>query len=290
MFQQLFIGLTDGTTYAIIGLALSLVNRVSGTVNFAQGEMATLGAFLSYTAINSLGWDWELAFAFGIVISLVIGAVLQLILVRPVARQQGFGLLLLTIGLFYLINGITGQVWGYTTRNFYSPFSSAPKQFWGIVLTERQVATLVITLALALLCAVLLRYTSFGLALRAASRQPVESQLLGISVLRVQAVGWALAAGLGTVAGLLVAPIQFLQPNMMQPPLLFAFAAIVLGGVNSLLGGVVGGLLIGVILALATYLVPSLGTLTPVIAFAIIIAVLYVRPNGLFGREAISRA
>jgi len=288
--RHLAIGVADGTIYASVALALVLAHRVSGTINFAQGEMAMFSAFIAWTCIVTFGWPYPLAFVVALVASFGIGVALQVGLVRPVGRRSDFGLLLLTIGLFYLFNGVAGTLWGYTTHSFPSPFANSPIDLGGVFVTPRHIATLAITVAVVGICAVFFRFTNFGLAMRAAAAQPDESALLGISVRRVQAVGWGFAASVGAVAGLLVAPIQFLEPNMMQPPLLFAFAAVVLGGTDSMVGAVVGGLIVGVVLSFGTYLVPSLQTLNPVIAFAVIVLVLFIRPHGLFGRAAVSRA
>ncbi|HEY8479820.1 MAG TPA: branched-chain amino acid ABC transporter permease, partial [Spirillospora sp.] len=282
--QQLVIGLADGTIFAILGLALVVVHRVTGTINFAQGEMATLSAFVAWTVITRSGWPYPLAFVFALVVSFLLGAALHSTLVRPVVKRGGLELILLTVGLFYLINGVCGLIWGYSTRSFPSPFDNRPVDVLGVYLPQRQIAILAIAIVLVLLCAAFFRLTNFGLAMRAAALQPTESGLLGISVFKVQVVGWGIAASIGAVAGILVAPVQVLEPNMLQPPLLFAFAAVVLGGTDSMLGSVVGGLLVGVIVNFANYLMPNLQTLNAVIAFGVIVAVLYVKPNGLFGR------
>jgi branched-chain amino acid transport system permease protein len=288
--QQLVIGLSDGTIFAILALALVIVNRVTGTINFAQGEMATLSAFVAWAAASEFGWPYPLAFGFALVASFLLGSGLQAALVRPVAKTGGFGLILLTIGLFYLINGVVGAIWGYTPKSFPSPFDNRPVNVFGVFLPQRQIAILVIAIVLVILCAAFFRLTNFGLAMRAAALQPTESQLVGISVHKVQAVGWGIAASVGGVAGILIAPVQFLEPNMLQPPLLFAFAAVVLGGTDSMVGSIVGGLLVGVIITFSNYLMPDLQTLNAVIAFGVIVAVLYVKPNGLFGRPVAHRA
>jgi branched-chain amino acid transport system permease protein len=288
--QQLVIGLSDGTIFAVLALALVVVNRVTGTINFAQGEMATLSAFVAWTASTKFGWPYPLAFGFALVASFALGSALQAVLVRPVAKRGGFGLILLTIGLFYLVNGVSGMIWGYSTKSFPSPFDNRPVSVLGVYLPQRQIAILVIAIVLVLLCAAFFRFTNFGLAMRAAALQPTESQLVGISVFKVQTVGWGIAAAVGAVAGILIAPVQSLEPNMLQPPLLFAFAAVVLGGTDSMVGSIVGGLLVGVIVDFSNYLMPNLQTLNAVIAFGVIVAVLYVKPNGLFGRPVAHRA
>lgn len=288
--QQLVIGLSDGTIFAILGLALVVVNRVTGTINFAQGEMATLSAFVAWTVSTKSGWPYALAFGFALVVSFAFGAATQATLVRPVVKRGGFELILLTVGLFYLVNGVTGMIWGYSTKSFPSPFDNRPVSVLGVYLPQRQIAILVIAIVLVLACAAFFRLTNFGLAMRAAALQPTESGLLGISVFRVQIVGWGIAASIGAVAGILIAPVQVLEPNMLQPPLLFAFAAVVLGGTDSMVGSVVGGLLVGVIINFSNYFMPNLQTLNAVIAFGVIVAVLYVKPNGLFGRPVTHRA
>jgi branched-chain amino acid transport system permease protein len=289
--QQVVLGLSNGTIYAVLGLALVLVNRVSGTINFAQGEMATMSAFVAWAVAETLGWPFALAVIISLVASFAVGGALQYGLVAPVARRSGHnGLLLLTVGLFYLIDGVTGAIWGYSTRSFPSPLSNKPTEVLGVYVSQRELGTLGAAVVVVLACSAFFRFTTLGLAMRAAARQPLECQLLGISSAKVQIIGWGMAAVVGAVAAMLIAPIQFLEPTMLQPPLLFAFAAVVLGGADSMVGSVVAGLLLGVLLALMNRAFPSMVTLNAVLGFAVIILVLYVKPNGLFGRAVVQRA
>ena len=287
--EDLVAGLSDGSIYAAIAVALVLVFRASDTINFGQGEMATFSTYLGWVAIVELHWNYVLSVIIVLAASFSLGVALQVGLVRLVARQSKFGLLLLTVGLFYLFNGLSTFVWGSGVKSFPSPAADRPLLVGGVLMNERSIVILAVTFVVLLLAYLFFRFTMVGLAMRAAATQPVDSSLVGVPVMRVQAIGWGLAALVGAVAGIVVAPVQFLEPDMMQTIIVFGFGAVVLGGADSLVGAVVGGLMLGCLLDFGTFLVPKLQALDTVVVLLVIVVVLTVRPNGLFGSPTARR-
>jgi branched-chain amino acid transport system permease protein len=283
--QQLVGGIAAGAIYASLALALVLIYNAMGLVNFAQGEMAMFATFLAFTLIDH-GLNYWLALA----IAFAGGVVIQRVIIRPVERAPVLTLVIVTLGLATLINGLAGFIFGYVPRSFPSPLSTEPTTIAGVVVTYRDLGVIVVSAVVLLLIYLLLQRTSIGLAMRAASHHPEASRLLGIRVSWMLALGWGLASATGAVSGIMVAPVLFLEPNMMQTVIIYAFAAAVLGGIESPLGAVVGGLIVGVTVNLAGVYVPGVGgDLQLAVAFAIIVAVLIVKPSGLFGRTVVRR-
>jgi branched-chain amino acid transport system permease protein len=287
--QQVVSGLASGGIYGSLALAIVLIHRATGVLNFAQGEMATLSAFLCWTLLDH-GWAFWPAFAATIALSFAGGIVLQQAVIRPVQGGPLVGVVILTIGLLIAINGLDTWIWGGAARQFHGPFSTAPIHVGGVAFSKQDIGVIGISALTVALVGLLFSKTKVGLGLRAAAANPVEARLTGVPVPALLAVGWGLAAALGAVAGVLAAPSLFLEPNMMQTVLLYAFAAAVLGGMESAVGAVVGGLALGVTLNLVgTYVHWVGGELRLAVALALILGVLLVRPSGLFGRPAVRR-
>jgi branched-chain amino acid transport system permease protein len=287
--QQVVSGLASGGIYGALALALVLIHRATGVLNFAQGEMATLSAFLCFTLMGH-GWAFWPAFAATLVLSFVGGVALQTAVIRPIQGGPVLGIVILTIGLLIAINGLDTWIWGGAARQFHGPFSTAPIHVGGVAFSKQDLGVIAVSLVCVALVWLLFGRTRLGLGLRAAAVNPVEARLVGVPVPAMIAIGWGLAAALGAVAGVLAAPSLFLEPNMMQTVLLYAFAAAVLGGMDSPLGAVVGGLLLGVLLNLVgTYVDWVGGELRLAVALAVILCVLLVRPAGLFGRVSARR-
>lgn len=287
--QQVVSGLAAGGIYGSLALALVLIYRSTGVVNFAQGEMATLSAFVCWSLIDH-GLSFWLAFALTLVLSFAGGVAVETAFVRPVHGAPVLGVVILTIGLLIAINGLTTWIWGGAARQFRGPFSTEPIDVGGVRFSKQDLGVIAVSLIVIALMWLLFSRTKIGLGLRAAAVNPAESRLVGIRVPWMLALGWGLAAVLGAVAGVMAAPSLFLEPNMMQSVLLYAFAAAVLGGMESPLGAVVGGLILGVLLNLVgAYVDPIGGQLRLATALAVILAVLLVRPSGLFGRTAVQR-
>ena len=288
--QQVVSGLASGGIYGSLALALVLIHRATGVLNFAQGEMATLSAFVCFTLVDH-GWSFWPAFGATLLLSFAGGATLQAVVVRPIQGGPLLGVVILTIGLLIAINGLDTWIWGGAARQVQGPFSTAPIRVAGVAFSKQDLGVIVVALVGVALVWFLFARTRLGLGLRASAVNPVESRLVGIRVPVMQAVGWGLAAALGAVAGVLAAPSLLLEPNMMQTVLLYAFAAAVLGGIDSPLGAVVGGLVLGVLLNLVgTYVHWIGGELRLAVALAVILGVLLLRPAGLFGRAAVTRA
>ena len=288
--QQVVSGLASGGIYGALALALVLIHRATGVLNFAQGEMATLSAFVCFTLVDH-GWSFWPAFGATLLLSFAGGATLQAVVVRPIQGGPLLGVVILTIGLLIAINGLDTWIWGGAARQVQGPFSTAPIRVAGVAFSKQDLGVIVVALVGVALVWFLFARTRLGLGLRASAVNPVESRLVGVPVATMIALGWGLAAALGAVAGVLAAPSLFLEPNMMQTVLLYAFAAAVLGGIDSPLGAVVGGLVLGVLLNLVgTYVHWIGGELRLAVALAVILGVLLLRPAGLFGRPAVTRA
>jgi len=288
--QQVVSGLASGGIYGSLALALVLIHRSTGVLNFAQGEMATLSAFLCWTLVDH-GWSFWPAFGATLLLSFAGGMALHTTVIRPIQNGPLLGIVILTIGLLIAINGLDTWIWGGAAKQFHGPFSTAPITVGGVAFSKQDIGVIVVSLVVVVLVGGLFTRTRIGLGLRAAAVNPLEARLVGVRVGLMLAVGWGLAAALGAVAGVMAAPSLFLDPNMMQTVLLYAFAAAVLGGMDSPVGAVVGGLLLGVMLNLVgTYVHWIGGELRLATALAVILAVLLVRPAGLFGRVSVTRA
>jgi len=209
--------------------------------------------------------------------------------IKPVERAPVLALVIVTLGLATLVNGLAGFIWGYVRRTFPSPFSSDSVDLGGVFISYRDLGVIGVTGFVLLAVYFLLQHTTVGLTMRAAAHHPEASRLLGVHVSWMLALGWGLASAVGAVSGMMVAPILLLEPNMMQTIIIYAFAAAVLGGIESPLGAVVGGLIVGVTLNLAAAYIPNAGDLQLAFGLGIIIAVLILKPNGLFGRAAVRR-
>ena len=289
LLQQVVSGLASGGIYASLALALVLIYRATRVINFAQGEMAMFTTFVAWSLMNHMSY-WP-AFALTLVLAFVGGAALELGLIRPIQNAQPLTIVIVTIGLFIGLNGLARRIWGNELRTLESPFSTEPVRVGGVAFSWQDVGTIVVSLAIVGLLTLFFRYTKLGLGLRAAALNPEASRLVGVRVSWMIALGWGLAAVLGAVAGLMVAPaLGSFDQNLMQPILLYAFAAAVLGGLDSPLGAVVGGLVVGVTVNLLSAYVDFVGTeLTRPAALLLILVVLLVRPAGLFGQTAVRR-
>ena len=287
--QHVVIGLSNGGIYASLALALVLIYRSTGVLNFAQGEMATLSTFVCWE-LQSHGWPFWPAFAATLVASFAGGIGIETAFVRPVERAPVLAIVIVTIGLLIAINGLTTWIWGGAAKQFEGPFSTAPIDVGGVRFSKQDLGVIAVSLVAVALVGLLFSRTKLGLGLRAAAVNRDESLLVGIRVPWMLALGWGLAAALGAVAGVMAAPSLFPEPNMMQTVLLYAFAAAVLGGMESPVGAVIGGLILGVLLNLVgTYVHWIGGQLRLATALVVILGVLLVRPQGLFGNAAVQR-
>jgi branched-chain amino acid transport system permease protein len=283
--QLVFSGLAAGAIYASVALALVMIYRSTDLVNFAQGEMAMFSTYIAWTLVNA-GLPFWAAFALTLVASFIGGMLIERVVIRPVENAPVLAAVIVTIGLLLIFNSLAGWLYSYTVQDFPSPFPDRP--LLHSLLTTRDLGVIAVTLIMLVLLFLFFRFTSTGLAMRAAAQNPASARLCGIPVGRMLAIGWGLAAAIGATAGIMVAPVLFLDPNMMGGVLLYAFAGALLGGITSPVGAVVGGLIVGVTENLVgTYLIASQLKLT--VALALIILVLVFRPNGLFGTAIVRR-
>jgi branched-chain amino acid transport system permease protein len=287
--QQLSDGLASGAIYASLALALVFSFRSTNVVNFAQGEMAMLSTFFAWQLIK-WGLPAYAAMIVSILASFIAGAVLYVIFVKPIARAPALTVVTVLIGLFLALNSLAGFIWGYLNHAFPSPFEAWRIQLGGLRLSGEVIGVVVVLLATLLILFLVFEHTKLGLAMRAAAAAPEQSRLVGIPVERMLMAGWGVASSLGAIAGVLVAPRLFVSPGMMLGVVIYAFAAATLGGFDSVLGAVVGGLVVGVAENLAATYVPWIGAdLKIVVALLVIFATLLIRPSGLFGRKSVAR-
>ncbi|GAA3842891.1 branched-chain amino acid ABC transporter permease [Amycolatopsis tucumanensis] len=278
-------GLTSGAVYAAVALALVLIWRSTRIVNFAQGGMMMITTFLGYTVVSHGGSYW-LALAVAIAAGLVLGAVVERVLIRPVAQRPPLDAVVVTFGLLVGLQGVAGMVFGGTPQSYPPAFSIAGFQAGGrqILFSPNDLWIVGVVLAVMVVLAVVFRRTSAGLRMRATAFAPEVARLLGVRVGRMLTVGWALAAVVGAVAGVLIAPSTFVSPTAFDAVLVFGFTAAVIGGLDSPPGAVVGGVALGLVLSFVSgYLGPDIVTLG---ALVVLIVVLMVRPHGLFGAGA----
>lgn len=287
--QQVVSGLASGGIYALLALALVLIYRSTGVVNFAQGEMAMFSTFVCWELLDR-GITYWLAFVLTLAISFAGGVLIERAVIRPVEHAPVLTVVTVTIGLLLLLNNGAAWIWKGEQRTIENPFPNKTYDIGGVIVAAQDLGIMAVSLALVALLWVLFQRTKLGLALRAAAMSPESSRLHGVRVSWMLALGWGLAALLGAVAGILVAPtLGSFDQNLMLPLLIFAFAAAVLGGLDSALGAVVGGLALGVILNLVGTYVDFFADLRTPAALLLILLVLLLKPTGLFGRAVTRR-
>ena len=288
--QQVVSGLATGAIFAALALALVLIHRATGVINFAQGEMAMFTTYIAWTLIENHGMNMWLAFVVTLVFAFGLGLGLQRAVIRPIERASLLTTVIVTIGLVLIFNGLASLIWSAEVRSFPSLFPNDTWVIGGVAISQQDVGTFLVVIALVGILWAFFQFTKIGLALRASALNPDASRLVGVRVSWMLAIGWGLAAALGAVAGILTAPTVFLDPNMMQAVLIYAFAAAVLGGIDSPFGAVAGGLMLGVGLNLIGTYVDFVGAgLRLPVALLIILVVLLVKPAGLFGKTVTRR-
>ena len=285
LLPQLAAGLATGGIYASLALALVMVYRSTHHVNFAQGEMAMFCTFIASLLIEA-GWPYWAAFAATIAIAFTLGAAMEAVLIRRLRHAPVLSVVVVFVALLVILHSVAGWLFGYAIRSFPSPFPQAGAA--GGLVSAHQLGAVGMTLAMLLVVYLFFRYSPLGLQMRATAENPVSSRLVGVRVDRMLALGWGLAGAIGAVAGMMIAPVVFLDVHMMSGVLVYAFAAAVLGGIGSAPGAVIGGFIVGVLENLVgTYVVGAELKLT--VALVLIIAVLVARPNGLFGKAVVVR-
>jgi len=324
-WQQVVAGLASGSIYASLALALVLIHRATGVINFAQGEMATFSTYIAWALTTNHGWSYWPAFAVTLLASFAGGVAIHQGIIRPNEKGSVLRVVIVTIGLLLALNGLVTLIWSGEVRAMQSPFPTRTIDIAGVAISIQDIGTIGVVLATVVALWALFQYTKVGLAMRAAAVNPAEARLVGVRVtvvalwalfqytkvglaMRAAAVnpaearlvgvrvtwmlslGWGLAAVLGAISGMLAAPSLFLDPNLMAALLIYAFAAAVLGGIDSPIGAVVGGLTLGVGLNLIGSYVDFVGAdLRLPAALAVILVVLLVKPSGIFGKSEVKR-
>jgi branched-chain amino acid transport system permease protein len=287
--QQITSGLAAGAIYASLALALVLIYQTTNVVNFAQGEMATFTTYIAWMLMDR-GVPYWPAFVLTLLIAFSGGVAVERVLIRPLEHRPELVIVILTIGMLIAINGLTGWIWGPEVKLFDSPFPNRSVIVGGVAVSIRDIGTFCVCLGTVVVLWLFFRFTTLGLAMRAVAYNPGASRLMGVRVGWMLALGWGFAAALGAIAGMMAAPSVFLDPDMMLVVLIYGFAAAVLGGIDSPIGAVVGGLLLGVVINLLGAYVDFVGQeLRLPTALGVLLVVLIVRPNGLFGRVHVHR-
>ena len=285
LLHQVLSGLATGGIYASVALALVMIYQATHLVNFAQGELAMFSTYIAWSLIQA-GMPYWAAFFITVAVAFVLGVLIERVIVRPVENAPILSVVIVFIGLLVILNSLAGWIFSYTIKPFPSPFPAEPL-LGNSYVSAHELGSIGVTLVVLALVFMFFRFTPLGLAMRAAAQNPVSSRLVGIRVGWMLALGWGLASVIGAVAGIMVAPTVFLEPNMMSGILLYAFAAALLGGIDSPGGAVLGGFIVGV---LENVVGSILGTeLKLTVALVLIVGVLVVRPSGLFGKVHVTR-
>ena len=283
--HQVLSGLATGGIYASLALALVMIYQSTNHINFAQGEMAMFSTYLAWTMVDA-GMSWWIAFVITVLASFVLGMIIERVIIRPVEHAPILTVVIVFIGLLIILNSVAGWIYSYTIKSFPSPFPA--QAVFGGLMSAHELGAIAVTLVVLVLLYVFFRFTPLGLAMRAVAQNPTSSRLVGIRVGWMLALGWGLAAAIGAIAGMMVAPIVYLDPNMMSGVLLYAFAAALLGGIDNPVGAVLGGFIVGVLEnVMGAFVIGTELKLT--VALIVIIAVLLVKPTGLFGRVFVTR-
>jgi branched-chain amino acid transport system permease protein len=288
VLHQVLAGLATGGIYACMALAIVMIYQAIDHLNFAQGEMAMFSTFIAWQLLQ-WGLPYWAAFILTVGISFIAGVLIERIVFKPLHNASVLSHIVVFIALFAILNSLAGFIWDFTIKPFPSPFGSQPL-FGQKLISAHDAGMMAVTLAVLVLLYLFFTHTRTGLAMRAAAANPDSARLVGIRVAWMTALGWGMAAAIGAVAGMMIAPVVFLEPNMMLSILLYGFAGAVVGGLTSPAGAAIGGFSVGVIENLAGTFIPYVGReLKLSIALALIVLVLIVRPAGLFGRRLVTR-
>jgi branched-chain amino acid transport system permease protein len=287
--QQVVSGVATGSVYGLLALAIVLIYRATEVINLAQGEMAMFSTYVAWQLLH-WGLGYWAAFFLTLAISFFGGIAIERTIIRPVARGGLLAVVIVTIGLFLVINGLAVFIWTGEAKDFPAPFTSKPLEVGGVAFSVQDLVTIGLCVAAVFVLWLFFQLTKVGLGMRAAALRPDAARLVGVRVGWMLALGWGLAAVLGAIAGMMTAPSILFDPTFMRPVLLYAFAAAVLGGLESPAGAVVGGVVIGVMINLLGAYVDWIGSVLRLpVALAVLLAVLLIKPTGLFGHRTTAK-
>ena len=279
VLQLLVSGVSQGCVYGLIALGFVLIYKATEIVNFTQGEIMMLGAFVAFTFTNLLGWPFWMAIVMTLLVMAAFGALTERLILRPMIGEPPFSVLMLTIGLGFVLRAGAGAIWGNEPRTITTPYSGGIVDIGGVIIGYENIVIIAGTAVLCLVLYFFFRYSRVGIAMQAASQNQLAAYYMGIPVKRIYSLVWALSAGIAATAGILVAPVALIDP-LMGFIGIKAFAAAIVGGFGSLPGAILGGIIIGVVEQFAAlYLPPGFSETS---AYVILLVMLLVRPEGLF--------
>lgn len=286
--QQVVSGFATGGIYACMALSVVMIYQAIHHLNFAQGEMATFSTFMAWQLL-AWGLPYFAVIPLAIALSFIGGFLVERIVFKPIENAPVLSHIVIFIALFAIFNSAMGFIWDFTIKPVPSAFGEGPL-YQGSLLSKHQTGMIAVTMLVLVMLWAFFRFTRVGLAMRAAAANPQSARLVGIRVSFMTALGWGMASAIGAVAGILIAPVVFLEPNMMLSILLYGFAGAVLGGLTSPLGAVIGGFIVGIVENLAGTYIPVVGgELKLPIALFLIVVVLVLKPEGLLGRRVVQR-
>lgn len=287
-FSQIVNGLATGSIYGLFALAIVIIYQASAIINFSQAELGMLSTYCAWALIEA-GFPYWPAFVITLAIAFIIGVLLQRTAIQPIESAPLMTQLMVNIGLTQILNALAGWIFLYNIKTFPSPFSTKPIQIGHLQFAAQDVGIFGIGFILLILMFLFFEYTTMGIAMRGSSQNPSSARLSGVRVGWMLALGWGLSALIGAATGMLVAPILFLSPSMMSGIGLYAFAAAVLGGLNSPGGAVLGGVIMGIIENLVGTYIPALADIKLVVALLILVLVLLFKPTGLLGKPVVEK-
>jgi branched-chain amino acid transport system permease protein len=283
MDQAIINGLAEGSVYALLAVGLVFINRITEVASFAHGEVSAFAAFVGFTVFHSVGAPFLVAIACSVIAGALLGGAIERIVIRPVHASGLLATVVVTLGLYFVIHGGVLAIWGPEVRTYPSIFGEGAVRLGDLVVSSQHLGVMVTSAVIAIGLAAYLRWTRTGLALRAIPQNRFGAAVIGLNIRRLTSTAWIVGSAVGAVAGVLIAPLTFLHSNMMLAPLIKAFAVAALGGLNSLVGAFVGGLVLGVVENILVQYIPSY--LKDSVAFVFILIVLLVQPEGLFGKQ-----
>ncbi len=289
MFGQLIVsGLAVGACYGLLALAMVIIYKSSEVLNFAQGEMAMISTFVTFTLLENYQIPFQWAVLITFLFAILLGISFEMVFLRRAKNPTVLGLIIITLGFEMVLMGFAGWKWGPDQRSLPFPVSNIDTyNIWGLLISKINFWTILISLVLIFILFLFFRYTKLGIAMRATQQNPIAARVMGIRTKWILSFTWALSSLIGTVAGMLIAALGVLDPPMMMDPLLKGFASGVLGGMTSLPGAAVGGAMLGIIENLFGGYVSL--AFKSVVAFIIIVLMLCIRPSGLLAKHYIKK-